>query len=74
MEKESRGVSNSSFAAMSSSDNWRMVWYVFINLLHVNTSTEFICDICGPAPEIVVCDATSLGFQRKFASLVFTQK
>ena len=51
-----------------------MAWYAFINLLHVNTSAEFMCDNCGPVPETVACGATSLGFQRKFASLVFTQK
>ena len=33
-----------------------------------------MCEICGPVPEIVVRDATSLGFQQKFTSLVFTQK
>ena len=59
---------------MSSYNNWRMAWYAFINLFHVNTSAEFMCDICGPVPEIAVCDATSLGFQRKLASLAFTQK
>ena len=51
-----------------------MAWNAFINLLQVNTSAEFMCDICGPVPEIVVSDAISLGFQRKFASFVFTQK
>ena len=74
MEKNQEDVGNSSFIAMCSYDNWRMAWYAFIKLLHVNTSAKFMCDICGPAPETVVCDATSLGFQRKFASLVFTQK
>ena len=58
---------------MCSYDNWQMTWYAFINLLHVNTPAEFVCDICGPAPENVVCVAT-LGFQQKFASLGFTQK
>ena len=73
-KRNQEDVGNSSFTAMCSYDNWRMAWYAFIKLLHVNTSAEFMCDICGPVPEIVVCDATSLGFQRKFASLVFTQK
>ena len=52
---------------MCSYDNWRMAWYAFINLLHVNTLAEFMCAIFGPLPEILVYDATSLGFQRKFA-------
>ena len=59
---------------MCSYDNGRMAWYAFINLLHVNTSAEFMCDISRPVPEIVVCEATSLGFQWKFSSLVFTEK
>ena len=74
MEKESEDVGYSSFTAMCSYDNWRMAWYAFINLLHVNTSAEFMWNICGPVLEIVVCDATSLGFQWKFASLILTQK
>ena len=44
-----------------------MVWYAFINLLHVNTLAEFVCAIFGPLPEILIYDATSLGFQRKSA-------
>ena len=59
---------------MASYNNWRMAWYPFINLLHVNTSAECMSDICGPVPKIVVCDATSLAFRWKFASLIFTQK
>ena len=51
---------------MCSYDNWRMAWYAFINLLHVNTLAEFTCDICETLAEILVYDATSLGFQRNF--------
>ena len=58
---------NRSFTAMCSYDNWRMAWYAFINLLHVNTLAEFTCDICETLAEILVYDATSLGFQRKFS-------
>ena len=59
---------------MCSYDNWRILWYGFINFLHVITAAQFTCDICGSAPEIVACDANSLGFQRKLLSLIFTQK
>ena len=74
MEKESEDVGYSSFTAMCSYDNWRMAWYAFINLLHVNTSAEFMCDICVPVPEIAVCDATSLGFQRTIDDVVIQRK
>ena len=45
-------VGNSSFTAMCSYDNWRMVRYAYINLLYVNTSAELMCDICGPGQRL----------------------
>ena len=62
---------NSEFRSLLSYNNWRLSWYAFMDLLDVEPNAEFICSVCGPIPDIVVCDATSLGFQRKFASQVF---
>ena len=42
-----------------------------MDLLDVEPDAEYIGSVCGATPDIVVCDATSLGFQRKFASQVF---
>lgn len=41
-------------------------WYNFLALLEIDYQSSYMCDACGPAPDLVVCDGTSLGFQRKF--------
>lgn len=43
-------------------------WYSFLNLLEFSCEEGSTCSSCGTYPEIVVCDATSLGYQRKFAA------
>ena len=47
-------------------------WYSFLALLDVMSDEAMKCDPmceeCGPSPRLVVCDATSLGYQKKFAS------
>ena len=52
-------------------DNWRVGWYAYMNLLDIDYSGGFCCEMCGSEPQIVVCDATTLGFQRKFARKSF---
>ena len=47
--------------------NWRHSWYAFLELLSFNLRESFSCDVCGQYPDTIICDATSLGFQRKFA-------
>ena len=44
-----------------------LIWAYWI----FDTSTGFSCNICGILPKIVVCDATSLGFQKKFSDIAF---
>ena len=67
---------NISFQKQFRYDTWRMAWYAFLELLDIDVEsyraqTDFQCPSCGLEPEIIVCDATSLGFQRKYAMLAF---
>ena len=39
-----------------------------MELLDINYLEGFVCEECGPIPAIVVCDATTIGFQRKFVT------
>ena len=41
-------------------------WYAFLSLLDIDYAEGSVCSTCGPQPETVVCDGTSIGFQRKF--------
>ena len=43
-------------------------WYAFLHLLEFSSKEGSECLSCGTFPEVVVCDATSLGYQRKFAA------
>lgn len=42
-------------------------WYAFMKLLDVDVGQGFCCDTCGPNPEVVVCDGTSLGYRQDLA-------
>ena len=55
-------------------DQWRLSWYAYLDLLQIDYEDGFTCSTSGPVPDIVVCDATSLGFQRKFASSAFPKE
>ncbi|XP_065067450.1 uncharacterized protein LOC135693013 isoform X1 [Rhopilema esculentum] len=48
-------------------DQWRMAWYSFIRLLDVDFISRFSCSKCGQYPPIILCDATSLGYRRKYS-------
>ena len=43
-------------------------WYAFLKLLDVthNMESGLACSTCGPHPDEVVVDGTSVGFQEKF--------
>lgn len=41
-------------------------WYSFLELLKKDYQDSMCCTLCGHAPNLVICDGTSLGFQRKF--------
>ena len=40
-------------------------WYAFVILLDLDWLDGFLCEKCGPDPETIVCDGTSLGFRRE---------
>ena len=42
----------------------RYAWYSFLHLLYINFSTASTCSECGPVPDIVVCDATTVAFRK----------
>ena len=48
-------------------DQWRMAWYSFLRLLDVDFTSGFSCSECGQYPSIILCDATSLGYRRKYS-------
>ena len=48
----------------------RMAWYSFLELLDINYEDGFVCGRCGAYPEVVLCDATTLGFRREYAQFV----
>ncbi|XP_066915621.1 uncharacterized protein [Clytia hemisphaerica] len=47
-------------------NNFRSSWYAYLKLLDVSFTSSADCDKCGKVPDIVVCDATGMGFQKKF--------
>ena len=47
-------------------NDFRSSWYAYLRLLDVSFASSAECDKCGKVPKIVVCDATGMGFQKKF--------
>lgn len=44
----------------------RYSWYAYLSLLDIDYKSGFFCDICGAYPDVITCDATTLGFKRIF--------
>jgi len=42
----------------------RKAWYSFSRLINVPIKESFICPICGPSPETIVCDGTMIGIRK----------
>ena len=57
---------NFAFHQLIDYNSWRFAWYAFLRLLDINYHQGWICPRCGPQPDIIVCDATSVAFQRQF--------
>lgn len=57
---------NNVFKKILRYDIWRKIWYGYLRLIVDRLDDNFICPKCGPNPSMIVCDATSLGFQRKY--------
>lgn len=47
-------------------NNFRTSWYAFLSLLNIDMPNGFICTECGAEPQIILMDATSLGFRKEF--------
>jgi len=42
----------------------RKAWYAFSCLIDVPFDECFICPICGPSPNVIVCDGTMVGMRK----------
>lgn len=49
-------------------DNFRLAWLSYLKLLDINFDDGFSCPTCskdGKQPNLIICDGTSLSFQRR---------
>ena len=44
----------------------RRAWNAFSRLLVIRLEDSFQCNICGPTPDVVICDATDVGMRKDF--------
>lgn len=50
-------------------NRFRYAWYSYLNLLEIDYCSGFSCPKCTSAPEIILCDGTSLAFQRRMLQM-----
>ena len=62
------------FTNLMNYNDFRCSWYSFLCLLDISLEANAKCLICGSCPEVVVCDATGLGHQRKFLTLGLSEE
>lgn len=48
--------------------DFKEAWYAFLNLLDIDYQRSFECPSCGPDPDTVVMDATSVAFRKEMIS------
>lgn len=48
--------------------HFRQAWYSYVNLLDVNYSRGFCCNVCGNNPTTVIMDGTAISFRRALDS------
>ncbi|KAL3868521.1 hypothetical protein ACJMK2_041322 [Sinanodonta woodiana] len=48
--------------------DFKSAWYSFLDLLEIDYTSSFVCSHCGPDPDTVVMDATSLSFRKELVS------
>ena len=51
-------------------EKFKNSWYAYLKLLDIDYQTGFTCPSCSPGggddtPEILICDGTSVSFQRR---------
>lgn len=42
----------------------RLAWNSFIRLVDIDQNDAFKCEFCGDSPDIIICDATCIGFRK----------
>ena len=57
---------SSSFKAKLPYNLFRAAWLEYARLLDLQLDSAFCCPECGPAPDIMVCDATTLAFRQQY--------
>lgn len=55
---------NTNFSKRMPYRDFRLAWYEFMQLLDIDYHAGFECKECGPNPETVIMDATSLGHRK----------
>ena len=51
--------------AVFSYERFRRAWYAYLDLLDVNLVDGFMCQHCSTDPQIIICDGTSVAFQKR---------
>ena len=64
---------NNRFKTMINYSYWRHTWYNFLRLLNINVEVNGKCVECGVIPDIIVCGATNLEYQKKFATIALSR-
>ena len=44
-------------------------WNGFARLLQIDWEEDFVCPVCGPYPDTVICDGTAIGFSKKHMAI-----
>ncbi|XP_070541358.1 uncharacterized protein [Ptychodera flava] len=44
----------------------RLAWNAFARLLNIDFTSVFQCHTCGPVPDIIICDGTSIGCRKSY--------
>jgi hypothetical protein len=56
------------FSEKMSYQDFKESWYAFLDLLDIDYMSTFHCPDCGPDPDTVVMDATSVAFRKELLS------
>ena len=52
---------------------WRHTWYNFLWILNINVKVNGKYVECDVIPDIIVCGATNLRYQKKFATIALSR-
>eukprot|EP00111_Clytia_hemisphaerica_P009034 TCONS_00026469-protein len=69
MAREHKDAGDTYFSERFRYNDLRSSWYAFLKLLSISFEDGAECDKCGKIPETIVCDATSMGYQRKYLTV-----